>query len=100
MFIISKRNYRVKRVDGTFYSINKDFIGVIPDDVAESNLVQRAIRGGMICVPSGTKDRELEQSDAEAAKSAAEHDVRPDAAGQTDEKEEETKKPKGKSAKE
>lgn len=79
MFIISKRNYRVKRADGSFYGIKKDFIGIIPDDVAESALVQRAIRGGMVCVPEGTKDRELERADGEAAQKASENDVRPDA---------------------
>ena len=57
MFIIAKRNYLVRRADGSFYRIEKDYIGEIPEDVAESELVQRAIVGGNIAVPGGTKDR-------------------------------------------
>ena len=54
MFIVSKRNYLVIRADGSAYRIKKDYIGEIPEDVAESVLVQRAIQGGNIAVPGGT----------------------------------------------
>ena len=37
MFIVSKRNYLVIRADGSAYRIKKDYIGEIPEDVAESN---------------------------------------------------------------
>ena len=53
MFIVSKRNYMVRRADDSAYLIPKDFIGEIPQDVAESDLVQRAIKGGTIAVPEG-----------------------------------------------
>ena len=79
MFIVSKRNYMVRRADGSFYQIKKDYIGEIPEDVAESDLVQRAISGGNIAVPGGTKDRELYKADDTAAERAAEYDIRPDA---------------------
>lgn len=79
MFIVSKRNYLVIRADGSAYRIKKDYIGEIPEDVAESVLVQRAIQGGNIAVPGGTKDRALYQADEAAEKLAAEHDIRPDA---------------------
>ena len=79
MFIIAKRNYLVRRADGSFYRIEKDYIGEIPEDVAESELVQRAIQGGNISVPGGTKDRGLYQAEEAAEKLAAEHDIRPDA---------------------
>ena len=59
MFIVSKRNYMVRRADDSAYLIPKDFIGEIPQDVAESDLVQRAIEGGNIAVPEGKKDKEL-----------------------------------------
>ena len=74
MFIIAKRNYLVRRADGSFYRIEKDYIGEIPEDVAESELVQRAIVGGNIAVPGGTKDKELYKADD----AAAEYDIRPD----------------------
>ena len=79
MFIIAKRNYLVRRADGSFYRIEKDYIGEIPEDVAESELVQRAILGGNIAVPGGTKDKELYKADDAAVEQAAEYDIRPDA---------------------
>ena len=60
-------------------SIPKDFIGEIPQDVAESDLVQRAIEGGNIAVPEGKKDKELIEADETAEELAAENDIRPDA---------------------
>ena len=79
MFIISKRNYDVRRADGSLFSIKKDYIGEIPEDVARSRLVQRAIRGGMIAVPQGRADSQLERADAAAGERAAGNDIRPDA---------------------
>ena len=79
MFIVSKRNNEVRRPDGSLYKIRKDFIGDIPEDVADTRLVQRAIRAGMIFIPSGTADRQLEKADQEAAEKAAANDIRPDA---------------------
>lgn len=78
MFIMSKHNYRVRRADGSSFSIDKDFIGDIPKDVASSNLVQRAIRGGGIMIPRGKKDKQLEQADAAGKKKAAKNDKRTD----------------------
>ena len=74
MFIVAKRNYLVRRADGSFYRIEKDYIGEIPEE-----LVQRAIVGGNIAVPGGIRDRELYKADDAAAEQAAEYDIRPDA---------------------
>ena len=79
MFIVAKRNYLVRRADGSFYRIEKDYIGEIPEDVAKSGLVQRAIIGGNIAVPGGKKDKELYKADDVAAELVAEYDIRPDA---------------------
>lgn len=79
MFIVSKRNYMVRRADDSAYLIPKDFIGEIPQDVAESDLVQRAIKGGTIAVPEGKKDKELIEADETAEELAVESDIRPDA---------------------
>ena len=78
MFIVSKRSYAVRLSDGSFYCISKDFIGEIPKEVAESRLVQRAIRSGSIAIPSGTRDRDLQDADQEAEEKLKEHDIRPD----------------------
>jgi len=95
MFIVSKRNYDVRRPDGSLYKIRKDFIGDIPEDVAASRLIQRAIRAGMVFIPPGTGDRQLQ----EAAEKAAANDIRPDAKeaaaqdrADSDSKEKETEK--------
>ena len=79
MFIISKRNYSVRRADGSSFLIGKDFIGNIPDDAGQSGLVQRALKAGMIFCPPGTKDKQLEQADREAKEKSDENDKRPDA---------------------
>ena len=80
MFIVSKRNYMVRRADDSAYLIPKDFIGEIPQDVAESDLgPERAIEGGNIAVPEGKKDKELIEADETAEELAAENDIRPDA---------------------
>lgn len=79
MFIVAKRNYLVRRSDGSSFAIKKGYIGEIPQDVAKSQLVQRAIRGGTIAVPKGKKDKQLEQAEAKAGEKAAQKDIRPDA---------------------
>ncbi len=79
MFIVSKRNYNVRLAGGSSFLIEKDFIGNIPDAVAQSGLVQRAIKAGMIFSPPGTKDKQMEQADSDAKDKAASNDKRPDA---------------------
>ena len=86
MFIVSKRNYSARRADGSSFLIKRDFVGNIPDDVAGSGLVQRALKAGMIFCPPGTEDKQLEQADREAKEKSDENDKRPDV------------KPKGKQA--
>ena len=88
MFIVAKRNYLVRRADGSFYRIEKDYIGEIPEDVAESELVQRAIVGGEI--DAGNPDFRYEDMSDAAAEQAAEYDIRPDTEKPAEE--EETKK--------
>lgn len=79
MFIISKRNFKVRRADGSSYLIRKDYVGEIPQDVFESGLVQGAIKGGLIAAPAGSGDRQLERADKEAAEKEAKGDIRSDA---------------------
>lgn len=66
MFIIAKRNYLVRRADGSFYRIEKDYIGEIPEDVAESELVQRAIVGGNIADENERKKKEQSRAGSTA----------------------------------
>ena len=78
MFIVSKRNFMVRRADGSSYRIAKDFIGEIPEDVAQSVLVQQAICGGLISTPEGKTDGQLEASDRKAEKRSVKKDKRTD----------------------
>ncbi len=80
MFIISKRNFLVRRADGTPYLVKKDFVGEIPQDVFESSVIQGAIKGGLVAAPDSTKDSSLYAADAAAAVKEADADIRPDAA--------------------
>lgn len=79
MFIISKRNFFVNRADGTQYTIRRDFIGEIPEDVAASPLIQAAIRSGEVATPAAHADAALRSADADAAEKAEAADIRPDA---------------------
>lgn len=79
MFIISKRNFLVRRADGSSFLIKKDFVGDIPDDVFESGLVQGAIKGGLIAAPESKKDKDIYKADEKADAKAADADIRPDA---------------------
>lgn len=60
MFIVSKRNFLVKRADGTDYLIPKEYIGEIPEDVAGSTVVQGALKSGLISTPETKKDKDID----------------------------------------
>lgn len=79
MFILSKRNFKVRRADGSSFLIKKDFIGDIPEDVFNSRLIQKAIKGGLVAAPESHKDKALYEADMEAADKADAVDIRPDA---------------------
>lgn len=79
MFIISKRNFKIRRANGDVYRIPKEFVGTIPDDVAGHPLIKSAIACGWIATPDTTADAALIKADVKAAEKAAETDIRPDA---------------------
>lgn len=78
MFIMSKRNFLVKRADGSTYRVKKDFVGDIPQDVYDSSVIQGAIQGGLVVTPSSHKDAALYQADEAAQEKEAAADIRPD----------------------
>lgn len=78
MFIMSKKNFRIRRADGSSFCIKKDFIGEIPNDVAGHWLVQAAMASGSIAAPEETKDRALEQASEQAQEKADGADIRTD----------------------
>ena len=79
MFIVSKRNFKVRRADGTSYLIKKDYVGDIPQDVFESRLVQKAVAGGLIYAPKTTWDKDLYKAQGTADEKEQAADIRPDA---------------------
>ena len=79
MFIISKRNFKIRSADGEVFRIQKDFVGTIPADVADHPLIRSAIACGWIATPATTADAALEKADEKAAVKAAKTDIRPDA---------------------
>lgn len=76
MFIMSKRNFLVRRADGTSFLIKKDFVGDIPKDIAKSTVVTGAIKGGLIVVPSSHKDKDMHKAADEAKKTEDKADIR------------------------
>lgn len=89
MFIISKRNFLVRRADGSSYIVKKDYIGEIPQDVFESTVIQGAIKGGLVSTPETHRDKALYEADAEAEAKADAADIRPDAENKADAESEE-----------
>ena len=77
MFITSKRNLLIKLPDGSEYKIARDFVGEIPDELANVDLIKLAISDGTIVTPESKKDVGIEAA-VEAA-SELENDIRPDA---------------------
>ena len=79
MFIISKRNFRVRRADGSPYLVKKDFVGDIPEDVFGSRLIQGAMKTGLVIAAQSTKDWDLIKADEAAQEKQDSADIRPDA---------------------
>lgn len=65
MFINSKIRVLVRNGKDSFI-IPKDFIGEVPQWVAESWIVQKAIESGHIATPSNKSDKALEDADKDA----------------------------------
>ncbi len=69
MFINSKVKLLVKTGDEE-YVIPKDFIGEIPERIANSWLVQQAIKSGHVVAPEDKSDAALEKADKKAVRTA------------------------------
>lgn len=78
-FIISKRNFLVRRADGSSYMVKKDFMGDIPDDVFNSGIIQGAIKGGLVATTDTHKDAAINKAVETAAKKEKAADKRSDA---------------------
>lgn len=66
MFICAKTKMSVRLEDGRVFNIPRDYVGEIPDEVADTWFVKAAIKSGDIAVPAGKKDANIEAADVEA----------------------------------
>jgi hypothetical protein len=85
MFINSKIRVLVRNGKDSFI-IPKDYIGEVPQWVAESWIVQRAIESGHIATPSNKSDKALEDADkvAEVKHEEAEAEAKEQAEAETE----------------
>ena len=79
MFIISKRGFKFRFPDGSFYRVDRDFVGDVPGRVAEHPLFKAAVSGGEIMTPDTHKDADIYRAEENAVKAAERADIRPDA---------------------
>ena len=62
MFIASTKAYEARRADGASFFIPRGFVGEIPDWVAESLIVQLALKDGSITTPATKKDKAIDEA--------------------------------------
>jgi hypothetical protein len=62
MFIVSNKRFKVRRADGSSYSIPVGYVGDIPDDVAKEWIVQEALKDGSIVTSASHKDADIEKA--------------------------------------
>ena len=79
MFIVSKKNFIFRLPDGETYRLKKDFMGDVPDYLADLPLFKLAVQGGDIMTPATTAEKDIYKADEKAAEAALNADIRPDA---------------------
>ena len=75
MFILSKKNFLIRRADGSAYRIGKGYAGETPEDVAQARLVRAAVRGGSILTPDSHADKAIQAAAEEAEKEQKEQET-------------------------
>ena len=79
MFIVSKKNFIFRLPDGETYRLKKDFMGDVPDYLADLPLFKLAVQGGDIMTPATTAEKDIYKAENKAAEAALQADIRPDA---------------------
>ena len=79
MFIVSKKNFIFRLPDGETYRLKKDFMGDVPDYLADLPLFKLAVKGGDIMTPVTTAEKDIYKAEEKAAEAALNADIRPDA---------------------
>ena len=79
MFIVSKKNFIFRLPDGETYRLKKDFMGDVPDYLADLPLFKLAVQGGDIMTPETTAEKDIYKAEEKATEAALNADIRPDA---------------------
>ena len=79
MFIVSKKNFIFRLPDGETYRLKKDFMGDVPDYLADLPLFKLAVQGGDIMTPVTTAEKDIYKAEEKATEAALNADIRPDA---------------------
>lgn len=88
--VISKRNIIIPSSDGRqAFPIPKDYIGTVPTWVTKTKYFKDLVKDGKIAVSSTTKDKAMEQADAEAKKAEQEAREKAKAAAEVEQAEQE-----------
>ena len=66
MFIVSTKTYEARRADGASFLIPKGFMGEIPNWVADSLIVQLALKDGSIVASESKKDKAIDEAIGES----------------------------------
>lgn len=72
MFIVATKAYGVRLKDGNLFKIPRGFIGEIPNEIANSQIVQLAIKDGSISTPAAKQDAVIEKAIEAGEKKAVE----------------------------
>lgn len=88
--VISKRNIIIPSPDGCqAFPILKDYIGTVPTWVTKTKYFKDLVKDGKIAISSTTKDKAMEQADAEAKKAEQEAREKAKAAAEVEQVEQE-----------
>lgn len=79
MFIVSKKNFLFRYPSGEAYRVARDYMGEVPDSLAELPLFKLAVKGGDIMTPATHSDKDIAKADEQAVEAASAADIRPDA---------------------
>lgn len=69
MFIMSKRNVILPSKDGKLqHTVNRDYVGEIPDWAVDTKYFQALVRDGKIVIPDSRKDKDTQAAEEKGVK--------------------------------
>ena len=77
MFVVSKRSFKFRLPDGE-YLLAKDYMGDVPEHIADHPLFKAAVKSGWIMTPQDHSDAAVYKADEVSALKEQESDIRSD----------------------